>query len=178
LALELIPITFAEANEWVRSLHRHHKPVVGAKFCIGAGTAGELVGVAIIGRPVARMLDDKWTVEVTRCCTNGYRNACSFLYGAAWRAAQCLGYRRMVTYTLASESGASMRATGWRCDGAAGGGSWSRPSRLREDAHPLESKIRWMITAKNYAKVDRFTSTNTPKLSATQIAEEPQLQLW
>lgn len=178
MALELVPVSFREANEWVRLLHRHHKPVVGAKFCIGAGAAGELVGVAIIGRPVARMLDDKWSVEVTRCCTNGYRNACSFLYGAAWHAAQCLGYRRMVTYTLESESGASMRATGWRNAGTVRGRSWSCPSRPRRDAHPLENKVRWEITAKNYAKVDRFTSTNKPKLSASQIADEPQLQLW
>jgi hypothetical protein len=170
--LYLVPMTFADANEWVRLLHRHHKPVVGCKFCIGAGAAGELVGVAIIGRPVARMLQDGRTVEVTRCCTNGYHNACSFLYGAAWRAAQCLGYERMVTYTLASESGSSMRATGWRRVGKCGGGSWSRPSRLREDAHPLEIKVRWEITAKTYTMVGRFTSTNSASPKAAQITME------
>jgi hypothetical protein len=146
MSLELVPVKFRDANEYVRRLHRHHKPVVGAKFCIGAMAAGELVGVAIIGRAVSRILDDKFTVEVTRCCTNGYRNACSFLYGAAWRAAKCLGYRRIVTYTLRSESGSSLRALGWHCIDNAGGGTWSCPSRLRTDKHPIEPKRRWQVT--------------------------------
>jgi hypothetical protein len=100
--------------------------------------------VAIVGRPVARELAaDDFAAELTRCCTDGTRNACSMLYSAAWRAARALGYRRLVTYTLASEGGASLRAAGWHCIGEAGGGSWSRTSRPRVDTHPLQIKLRW-----------------------------------
>jgi hypothetical protein len=99
--------------------------------------------VAIIGRPVARMLQDGWTAEVVRVATTGEKNACSMLYGAAWRACRSLGYRRLVTYTLAEEGGASLRASGYRCLGSAGGGSWSRESRPRVDHHPLQAKMRW-----------------------------------
>ena len=108
---------------------------------------GKIVGVAIVGRPVARSFDDGWTVEVTRTCTDGTANANSKLYGACWRAAQALGFKRMITYTLPSESGASLRAAGWRLYGPAGGGSWSRQSRPRVDRHPLQNKFRWEIGA-------------------------------
>jgi hypothetical protein len=93
------------------------------------------------------MLDDGWTAEVTRVCTDGTRNACSILYGACWRAARALGYRRLVTYTLAHESGASLRAVGWRLIGQAGGGSWSRAARPRVDRHPTQCKLRWERSA-------------------------------
>ena len=110
--------------------------------------AGEIVGVAIVGRPVARGLQDGRTAEVTRVCVlDGARNACSMLYGAAWRAARALGYLRLVTYTLPEESGASLRGAGWRLLGQAGGGSWSRPTRPREDKHPMQVKLRWEVTA-------------------------------
>jgi len=97
----------------------------------------------MVGRPVARLLHDGWTAEVLRLCTTGERNACSMLYGASWRAARALGYRRLVTYTLPEEGGASLRAAGWRCIGEAGGGSWSRAERPRVDTHPLQAKLRW-----------------------------------
>lgn len=103
--LELVPISLKEANAYVERYHRHHKPVVGHKFSIAAAVDGEIVGVAIVGRPVSRYLDDGWTLEVNRLCTNGYRNACSFLYSAAWRAARNLGYKKLITYILESESG-------------------------------------------------------------------------
>ena len=141
--LRLQPITLAEANEFVRQKHRHHKPVPGAKFCLCVSDAETVRGVAIVGRPVARMLDDGWTLEVNRVATDGARNACSMLYGAAWRAAVALGYRRIVTYTLPEEGGASLRASGWEYMGDAGGGKWSRPSRKANDDHPLQIKNRW-----------------------------------
>jgi len=133
-------IKLAEANAFVREHHRHHKPVVGHKFSIGAMLAGDLVGVVIVGRPVSRMRDDGKTLEVTRLATDGTRNACSFLYGAAARATFALGFRRIGTYILVSEDGASLRASGWRLLGERGGGSWSVPSRPRTDNHPMERK--------------------------------------
>ena len=101
--------------------------------------------MAIVGRPVARRLDDGLTLEVNRLATDGTPNACSCLYGAAWRVARELGYRRLVTYILASESRTSLKAACWTCVGEAGGGSWSVPTRPREDKHPVEKKVRWEI---------------------------------
>ena len=98
--LELVPISQREAFAYVERLHRHHKPPRGSVFQLAAAKEGEIVGVAIVGRPVARRLQDGWTLEVNRCCTNGSRNACSFLYGAAWRVTKSLGYKRLITYTL------------------------------------------------------------------------------
>lgn len=139
----IVPMSLPEANAFVALHHRHHRQVPGCKFCIGVQDGDRIVGVAIIGRPVARMIDDGWTLEVNRSCTDGTPNANSMLYGACRRAVFALGYRRLVTYTLPSESGASLKAAGWRCIGAAGGGKWSRPSRTRVDTHPLQEKIRW-----------------------------------
>jgi hypothetical protein len=141
--LTITPITQREANAYVAQHHRHHKPVTGAIFCVAASDGETVRGVAIVGRPVARALQDGWTAEVTRCCTDGARNACSMLYGAAWRAARAMGYRKLITYTLAEEGGASLRAAGFRCIGAAGGGSWNCPSRPRIDTHPMQQKLRW-----------------------------------
>jgi hypothetical protein len=114
---------------------------------LGAAVGETLVGVVIVGRPVARMRDDGHTLEVTRLCTDGTKNACSFLYGAAARAAFALGYSRIGTYILASETGASLRASGWRLIGQRGGSSWSRDSRPREDKHPTEPKLLFEVTA-------------------------------
>lgn len=139
--LRLVPLTLAEANVFTERLHRHHGPVVGHKFSLGAAKRSEIVGVAIVGRPVSRHRDDGLTLEVTRLCTDGTRNACSFLYGAAARAAFALGYTRIGTYILASESGVSLRAAGWRLIGQRGGGSWSRDSRPRVDTHSIEQKL-------------------------------------
>ncbi|WP_342049894.1 MULTISPECIES: XF1762 family protein [unclassified Cupriavidus] len=143
MTLAIVPITFAEANEFVRRHHRHHRPPVGCKFCVAVAAEGVVVGVAQVGRPVSRALDDGWTLEVNRLCTDGHRNACSMLYAAAWRAARALGYRKLVTYTLREEGGASLRAAGWRVVAETDGGSWSCPSRPRVDTHPLQAKLRW-----------------------------------
>lgn len=144
--MAIVPCNLAEANEFVRRHHRHHKPVPGAKFSIAVAVNDVIVGVAIVGRPVAWMLDDGFTLEVIRTCTDGTKNANSMLYGAAWRAARAMGYRRLGTYTLPEESGASLRAAGWRCLGEAGGGSWNRPSRPRVDLHPTQAKLRWEMS--------------------------------
>ena len=142
--LIVTPIHFAEANAFVAKYHRHHKPVIGAKFAVAVSDdAGTVRGVAIVGRPVARMTDNGWTLEVNRCCTDGAKNACSMLYGAAWRAARALGYKRLVTYTLPEEGGVSLLAAGWRLLGEAGGGSWNCPSRPRIDMAPTQSKLLW-----------------------------------
>lgn len=147
--MELRPISVKHASAFVAEHHRHHDAPRGAKFALAAWHAnlGEsqerLVGVVMVGRPVSRMLDDGRTAEVTRVATDGTRNACSFLYGAAKRAAQAMGYRKVITYTLPEESGASLRAVGWNRFGIAGGGTWSRNARLRTDHHPTQQKIRW-----------------------------------
>ena len=133
--LMLCPITFSEAAHFVGLHHRHHPPPAGHKFSISVAIGDEVVGVAIVGRPVARSFDDGWTLEVSRSCTKGApQNANSMLYGAAWRAAKALGYRRLITYTLASESGASLRAAGWRVVAERKPrNGWNCPSRPRVD---------------------------------------------
>lgn len=139
-----VPLPLDEANAFVREHHRHHGRVVGHRFSIGvADAAGEIRGVAIIGRPVARGLDDGLTLEVTRVATDGCKDASSALYGAARRAAFALGYKKLVTYTLASESGVSLKAAGYRVVGEVPGRSWSCPSRPRVDKHPTQNKLRW-----------------------------------
>ncbi len=124
--LALLPLKFEDAAAFVREHHRHHTPPVGHKFSLGAVLDGQLVGVAIVGRPVSRMRDDGRTLEVTRLTTDGTKNACSFLYGAAARATFALGYSRIGTYILKSEPGTSLRAAGWKLIGEARGGkSWN-----------------------------------------------------
>lgn len=144
--LEVVPITQKEAIAYVSMHHRHHKPPPGSVFCIAVATGEVVRGVAMVGRPVSRMLQDGWTLEVNRCCTDGTRNACSMLYGASWRVARALGWRRLVTYTLPEEGGASLRGAGWKLIGRAGGGGWSREERPRVDIHPQQQKLRWEMS--------------------------------
>jgi hypothetical protein len=142
--LAVVPCAIAEANSFVTQHHRHHKPVPGAKFAVAvAKESGQVVGVALVSRPTARMSDDGWTLEVTRVATDGTKNACSALYGAAWRTAREMGYQRLITYTLPEEGGTSLRAAGWKTLGERGGGSWDRKSRPRVDRHPTQVKIGW-----------------------------------
>jgi hypothetical protein len=145
LSLELAPISVADANDYVRRHHRHHLPTLGGLFAVAVALEAEIVGVAIVGRPVARMSQNGWTCEITRVATDGSHNACSMLYGACWRAARALGYKRLITYTLPEEGGSSLRAAGYRLIGEAGGGSWSRTSRPRIDKHPTQMKLRWEV---------------------------------
>jgi hypothetical protein len=140
------PMTLAEARAYVDEHHRHHPAPLSGLFAVGAAQADQVIGVAIVGRPVARGLQDGYTAEVTRCCTDGTKNACSMLYGACWRAARALGYRRLVTYTLDTEPGTSLRAAGWRVVAEVRGRSWHTPTRPRVDKHPLQGKLRWEMT--------------------------------
>lgn len=138
-------IELSEANEFVLRLHRHHKPVVGHRFSIGAEKDGQLVGCVIVGRPVARQTDQKHIAEVTRLCTDGTRNACSFLYSQAARAAKELGFKSIQTFILPTESGVSLKACGWINAGQSKPGSWHTRSGRRTD-QPEMPKIKWVKT--------------------------------
>lgn len=138
------PLELKQANEFVDSLHRHHDAVHRDKFRIGAEVDGKLVGVVQVGRPVSRMLDDGRTLEVVRLCTDGTKDVCSFLYAKAARIAKEMGYSRIITYILDSESGTSLKACGWVFDGTTGGGAWSRPSRPRHTTAPTVPKKRYV----------------------------------
>ncbi len=143
MGLHLQPISFAEASRFVADHHRHHKPPVGWLFGVAVNDGEKVVGVAMIGRPVARMLQDGYTAEVNRLCTDSTPHVASMLYAACWRAARALGYRRLITYILSSETGTSLRAAGWKLVGQAGGGTWHRGNRPRIDTHPTEQKTLW-----------------------------------
>jgi hypothetical protein len=141
--LESREVAFGLAAAFTAVHHRHHAPPVGHLFSLGAFHGTRLCGVAMVGRPVARQLDDGRTLEITRVAVDGTRNACSSLLGAARREARKRGFSRIFTYTLAGEAGASLRAAGFVHDGTTAGGSWSRRGRARHDAHPLGAKTRW-----------------------------------
>jgi hypothetical protein len=160
MSLELFPMTLHEANQYVRSWHRHHVPVRGCRFVVAAlertPACVMTVGVVIVGRPVARGSQDGVTCEVTRLVTNGHKNACSLLYAAAARAAKALGYWRIQTYILAVEPGTSLRAAGWRLDGTVRGRPWARDwddptarqlligGTTRRTDQPTTDKQRWV----------------------------------
>ena len=140
--MDITPLTLKEARHFVDLHHRHHKAPQGGLFAIGLSDNNSIIGVAIIGRPVSRMLDNGFVAEVTRLCVlDNYKNACSKLYSACWRAARAMGYRRLITYILSSENGTSLKAAGFHTTGKlVGGGSWSSKSRPRIDTHPLQQK--------------------------------------
>jgi hypothetical protein len=144
--LALCPMTHREALAYVETHHRHSVPPRGMVFAVGAGVGESLEGVAIVGRPVARGLQDGWTLEVLRLCTpsgEAERNVCSFLYAASWRATRALGYRRLVTYTRQDEAGTSLTAAGWRVVGEVAARSWDAPSRPRDDRDERVPRLRW-----------------------------------
>jgi hypothetical protein len=146
--LELQPITLKEAQIFVNEHHRHNIAPIGHKYSIGLNDSEKVIGVAIVGRPIARYNDDGWTLEVLRVCVlDGYTNACSKLYAAAWRAAKNLGYKRLITYTLKSEPGTSLKAAGWQIIGQTEykPKGWDVPSRPRvmADRYPIEQKTIW-----------------------------------
>lgn len=144
MALKLRHAELKEANEFVTRLHRHHKRCVGHRFSLAVESALVLVGVCIVGRPVARGLDYRTTLEVLRLCTDGTSNACSFLYGAAARAGKALGYAKIGTYILISESGGSLVASGWTRGHETAGGSWNAGKRKgRREDQPQEPKVYW-----------------------------------
>ena len=147
--VHIAPIDQREAHDFIRRFHRHHKPPVGEKFAVSVVHQGTLVGVATVGRPVARRLDNGTVAEITRVCTDGTRNACSMLYGACRRAALAMGYAHVITYTLPEEGGASLRAAGFRFDGDAGGsgamwGTREGREQLELGSDMVGGKWRWI----------------------------------
>lgn len=143
--MNAIPIELKEANSFVEQLHRHHDPVYRDKFRLGCtDKTGKLCGVIQAARPVSRNLDDGFTIEVVRCCTDGTFNACSFLYSRIARISKEMGYRKIITYILDSESGSSLKAAGWKFEAETQGNrSWNCPSRPRKTTAPICAKQRW-----------------------------------
>lgn len=151
--MKVVPVTLREANDFVEQFHRHSRRTSrdGGKFAIGASDGAQLCGVAIVGRPLARLLNDSVTAEVLRVCVSPIapRNTCSFLYGRCWRIWQQMGGRRLVTYTLQSESGASLKGAGWKIVGDLKPRSgWATADRERE-WYPIygQAKFRWEVAA-------------------------------
>ena len=142
--MNAIPLELKDANAFVAQLHRHHDPVYRDKFRVGCEMNGKLVGVVQLARPVSRELDDGQTIEVVRLCTDGTPHVCSFLYAKAARIAREMGYARIVTYILETETGISLKAAGWKYDGTTHGGHWSCPSRPRKTTAPTCPKQRWI----------------------------------
>ncbi|MGQ7788176.1 XF1762 family protein [Nesterenkonia sp. K-15-9-6] len=145
--LVVVPLRLADAAEFVKDHHRHHRPPQGHKFSLGVVQDQVLHGVAIVGRPVARHCDDGRTLEVTRTATDGTRNANSILYGAARRATFALGYDRLITYTQAGESGASLRGAGYQVVAQRKPRSgWWTPSRPRGERNAYIQRTLWETT--------------------------------
>ena len=166
--LRVIPVELVEANAFVAAMHRHHKPCVGHRFSIGCiSDDGLLVGVAIVGRPVARLAGSpREILEVSRLATDGTPNACSVLYAAAARAGKAMGYKRIQTYTLPAEGGASLRATGWISEGDAGGGQWKHTDgKPRRTDQPTGIKTRWALTLNIYDQTVRLPIWETDSLT-------------
>lgn len=142
--MRAFPLTLKQANELVDNIHRHHKPVQGHRFSIGAKKDGRVVGAVIVGRPVARAVDQYAVAEVTRLVTDGTKNSCSFLYSRAARAAEAMGFTRIQTYILETEPGTSLKAAGWTCEGKLrkDGVGWNNRKGRRID-QPTVAKVRW-----------------------------------
>ena len=148
MSLCAVPVTLREARAFVDNFHRHNKSPQGGLFAVAASDGVQLVGVAIVGRPVARALDQGHTVEVTRCCVleSAPKGCCSFLYAKAWQAAKALGWSRLITYTLQSESGASLRGAGWKVVAelpARDAGGWQNRAGREWQAVVGQAKLRW-----------------------------------
>ena len=141
--MKAVPINQKEANAFVDALHRHHDSVHADKYRVGCEAEGVLVGVVQVGRPVSRALDDGKTLEVVRLCTDGTENVCSFLYSKAARIAKELGYSKIITYILDSESGNSLKATGWSKEADIKGHPWGCKTRPRNTTAPTCDKQRW-----------------------------------
>ncbi len=143
--MRIAPITFRKASGYINENHRHHNATTGCKFCISViDDEGHIHGVAVCGRPVSRRLDDGYTLEINRVCTDGTKNACSMLYGACSRIAKAMGYKKVITYTLHSENGASLKASNFNCEGQAGGTHWTG-IRNKGQSIPAEMKKRWSL---------------------------------
>jgi hypothetical protein len=174
--MRVVPVELVEANAFISAHHRHHKPVVGHRFSLGAVDGGRLVGVVVVGRPVARLAGSPRAVaEVTRLATDGTMNACSMLYGAAARACRAMGFERIQTYTLPEEGGASLRASGWTDCGLAGGGQWKHSDgKPRRTDQPTSIKTRWEKSLNG--KQVPFTTPSLEKVGVARLFEEEVLR--
>lgn len=144
MKLKIVPVELKEANSFIAEHHRHHKPVQGHRFSLGVVCGGKLVGVATIGRRVARLTNQKEVLEVTRLCTDGTKNACSALYSAAARVGKEMGYLKIQTFILESEFGSSLKASGWFIDGHSPGGQWKHTDgKPRRTDQPTDPKHRY-----------------------------------
>lgn len=142
--LRIVPLTLKQANDLITQWHRHHKPAVGHRFSLGAESDGKLVGACIVGRPVARATEQYSIAEVTRLVTDGTKNACSLLYSAAARVAKEMGFNKIQTYILESESGVSLKASGWAYELTTSGGDWNHSWRKgRRTDQPMVPKHKW-----------------------------------
>ena len=189
--LSIAPITLKAAKEFVRRHHRHCQPPAGWRYGAGIANGRELIGVVMVGRPVARMLDSTSVVEVNRLCINpdlaeGLQwNACSLGYAWAAREAKRRGFTKIITYTLETESGTSLKAAGWHVEHRSAGGVWNRPSRERAPSGPTCAKLRWSPShsPRNIAmsessmahtivrKADRAPPDKTPKQASINGAQ-------
>ena len=152
--LVIKPITLKGANEYVINHHRHHSKVQGHKFSLSVWENDRLCGVAIVGHPQSRRIDNSNTLEVLRLCTDGTYNACSILYARCAKIGKDMGYSKIITYILESESGTSLKASGWHCEEERCGGlHWTgerekerhkQISFLPEKETPKEMKQRWV----------------------------------
>ena len=145
--LQIRPIHLKAAREYVGEHHRHNIPPVGGKFAVSCYDNDRICGVAICGRPTSRKLDDGITLEIYRNCTDGTYNACSKLYGACCKIGRDMGYTRVITYTLESENGASLKAANFKLDGKAGGTAWTGERKRDYYVSPPEMKNRWVKEA-------------------------------
>lgn len=147
--MEVVHIELKEANDFVEKLHRHHYAMKTHRFSIGALLDNKLVGVAICAAPAARKTDQKFTVEVRRLCTDGTKNACSFLYSACARAARELGYFKIQTFILMEEPGTTLQAAGWEFEQYSMGGDWARASGNRDSVThnpgPKKRYGKWLV---------------------------------
>ena len=142
--LQIVPLTRTVANQLIRDHHRHHGPATGYRWAIGAREGNRMVGAAITRRPKARLSEQYQLAEVTRLVSDGSKNVCSFLYAASARIAREMGFDRIQTFILESESGVSLRAAGWKFVRMSKGGDWNRPSRGgRRTDQPQGPKQLW-----------------------------------
>jgi hypothetical protein len=169
--MQVTPLTIKQANELISRLHRHHKPVVGHRFSIGLLNQGVLVGAAVVGRPVAREVEQYTIAEVTRLVTDGTPNACSMLYSACARAAKAMGFTKIQTYILDSEPGTSLKASGWKLEGKTAGGNWNHSWRKgRREDQPMEPKSRWGLVLNSVEEVQCQPPSASP-VTTTTITE-------
>jgi hypothetical protein len=163
IVLTVKPLTLAQANTFISEFHRHHKPVVGHRFSIAAFVEEKCVGVCVVGRPVARMVDQYAIAEVTRLASDGTKNVSSMLYGAAARACDAMGFESIQTYTLPCEGGHSLRASGWALEGEAGGGDWNwggeSTHKGRRTDQPMDVKWKWRKVLSNGKRKSKETNT-------------------